>query len=426
MPRAAAIRNFVVLAILLATATSGFAQISPLRNFPDQETLDRYNLVIHWYAQVPASALREKILDLKVIEDQVFATSNQGLIHCLDAETGSIRWTQSIGDNRRDVFPPAVTSELAFVTSGTELVALDRFSGAELWKRDLPSMASSGPAANEDFVYVQTADNKISAFALKLAEESSKLEWPLKRKFDKRPMVWFYSAGGPMVDPPIVLPELVAFATTEGILYASALKEKKILYRFFTYSRQAAPLAHLGTDLFIATEEFDIYAVDLQNGFLRWRFVAGYPVYEKPTPFMDDLFALAEGAGLLCITNHDEPDKGLKAGQLRWRSPSSTRIIGCSKENVYAADLYDNFQILARKDGRPIASLPARSFPISSDNQFTDRLYMSTEDGLILCLHEKQNVKPYRHPQTYEEPEKVKEKPTDTEERRPSFFDEAP
>lgn len=401
-----------------------YGQISPLRDFPDQQTLDRYNLTIRWYAQVPVANIREDILDLKVIDDQLFATSSRGLIHCLDAETGSIRWTQTIGDNRENVFPPAITSDYAYVTSGTRLVALDRYNGEQLWSLELPAVASSGPAANDDFVYVQTADNKIAAFALKLSEENDKQPWPLKRKFNKRPMAWFYSAGGPMVDPPIVLPELIAFATTEGVVYASALKEKKILYRFYTYSRQAAPLAHLGTDLFVATEEFDIYAIDLQNGFLRWRFVAGYPVYKRPTPFMDDLFAVAEGAGLLCIANHDQPDKGIKGGQLRWRSPNSLRLIGCSQSNAYAADLYNNFQIISREDGRQIASLPAMSFSVSSDNQFTDRLYMSTRDGLVLCLHEKQNVKPYYHPQEYEEPEKPVEKPREQEERRPSFFDE--
>lgn len=411
---------------LVFLARSAAAQPSGLADFLDRRLLDRFNLNLRWYARVPAANLRETINDLKVIDGMVFATSSRGLIHCLDAETGQLRWTATIGDDKRHVFPPAVTTEFVYVTSGTNLVQLDRGTGHEMWVKELSGVATSAPAANEDFVYVQTGDDRISAYSLKLGEENKNLAWPEKRVFERRPLAWYYSAGGPMVDPPIVLPELVAFATRDGVVYASALKERKILYRFLTYSRQAAPLAHLDRFLYIATEEFDIYAIDLLNGFLRWRHVVGYPVYTKPLPFADDLFVVAQGAGLVCIANQDNADKGLAAGDLRWRARHVTRIVGVSEQNLYSADGHDNFQIRARSDGHLLATFPARAFTVPSENQFTDRIYMSTADGLVVCLHEKGKDEPFLHPQTIAEATEEKEKAKDDEKetKKPSFFDE--
>lgn len=400
-------------------------QVSSLRDFPDQQTLGQYNLTRRWYTQVPVVNLREQILDLKVTEELLFATSSQGLIHCLNAETGERLWTTTIGSLKRNVFPPAVTEDFVYVTSSNLLAQLDRENGRILWTKKLASVATSGPGANEDFVYVQTADHKISAIALHPSEEDKRAVWPNVHKFEPHPTTWFYDAGGPMVDPPIVLPELVAFATKEGVVHASALNERKLIYRFFTHSRQAAPLAHLDRFLYIATEEFDVFAIDLLNGNELWRFVAGYPVYAKPTPFLDDCFLVGEGAGLYCVANRDVPESSIRKGDLRWRTPHMVRLIGVSKDFVYAANVNNDFVILSRDDGHLIARFRSPAFTISSDNQFTDRLYMSTKDGLIVCLHEKTHDAPFAHPQKVDEPEETKDKPkTDDRPRRSSFFDD--
>ncbi|MFO0946901.1 MAG: PQQ-binding-like beta-propeller repeat protein [Planctomycetota bacterium] len=427
LPAARQIRRLsamlLLMGCLIPTAVEG--QTSSLRSFPDEQTLAQYNLTRRWYAQVPIANIRENILDLKVIEDLLFATSSQGLIHCLNAETGERLWTTTIGSLKREVFPPAVTEDFVYVTSSNLVAQLERTNGRVLWTKRLSSVATSGPGANEDFVYVQTADHKISAIALKPSEEDKRQKWPNVHKFEPHPVSWFYNAGGPMVDPPIVLPELVAFATKEGVVYASALNERKLIYRFFTHSRQAAPLAHLDRFLYIATEEFDVYAIDLLNGYQAWRFVAGYPVYLKPTPFLDDCFVVGEGAGLFCVANQDVPDAGIRKGDLRWRTPHLVRLIGVSKDFVYAANVNHDFVILARSDGHTIARFPAPDFKISSDNQFTDRLYMCTEDGLIVCLHEKNHEAPFAHPQKIDEPTETKEKakPEDKP-KRSGFFDE--
>lgn len=386
------------LAGILIVVLPGLAAAQPrdLRGYPDPTLLDRYNLKHRWTVQVPLVPHREKITSLKVREGLVFVQSNKGLIHSIEGETGRLLWTTTVAGIGGVVYPPALTDQFVYVSTGTTLSQLDRVTGQLIWQKEMPAAATAGPGANNEFVYVPLTDQRLYAFAL---------NDDYNRVFTKRPIAWTYNVGESIVNPPVVLPDRVAFEGGNGILYAANLNKGDIFYRFYTYSRIAAPIATLNRIIYLATTDYNLYALDLRSGQIVWRFPAGFPITRRPEPFQEDVYVIPEGEGLHAIDN--------LTGQLKWVNPKVSRVIAVSQSNVYAATRYNDLMIVSRADGATRGRWPAPAFTISTDNQYTDRAYLATEDGLIICLHEKQNEQPYLHPQSppKEVLERIKEAP---------------
>jgi outer membrane protein assembly factor BamB len=373
---------FLALGLFAPRATPVWAQRVDFTGFADEEALRRHNLVRQWYLQLPSLGQRERVTTLKVLEDLLLVQTNKGQIHCLDAETGKVQWSAVVGRGDTEAYPPAVTPDFVYVVSGDTLAALDRAKGGILWTRTLPGVATAGPGANDSYVYVHVSDHRIYAVSLKD---------DLGRKFTKRPVAWFLQADGALENPPIVLDDRVAIISSAGTVYALPHDSRRLFYRFYTQAKNSAPLATLGSLLYVATTDYDLFAIELHDGRMKWRFPSGFPIHAKPIPFVDHVYVTPLGAGLYCLSNEN--------GRVQWFNPHATRVIAVSQSHVYAADRINNFLILSRQDGHELASWLAPAFTISTDNQFTDRIYIGTETGLLVCLREPQNVTPYQHPQ---------------------------
>ena len=429
----------LTLLALGTIALPGYAQIKQSSGFVDDLTLDRHGMTRRWYTQVSTLRLREKILSLKQVEDLLFAASDKGLIHCLDAETGKILWTQSISDTPGEVFPPAVTKNFVYVCSNTHTSKLDRKTGQILLTIALPSAVTSGPGSNDDFLYVQTVNDHMYAYAMKPDPEEAKLKWPHKRKFTLPSIAWFYNAGAPLLNAPIVLKDRVIFTAGSGVVYASALEKKSLIYRFIPGAKIAAPVSFRDRTLYIATVDFNLFAIDVFTGDTRWRFPSGFPIHRQPVPFEKDVFLTPEGGGLFALDDSD--------GSLRWIQEGADRVIAVSQDRVYGMTSASRFLIMDRRDGAILGSWFSPDFPVSAYNQTTDRIFLSTGRGLIQCLAEKRNETPFLHmspteaaapaeaapteqgvPKTEEEPKKDEmpaEEPEETD-KEPVKEDEKP
>lgn len=401
-----------LLAACLLLPSVAWAQGSPsdARDLPNPIQLSQLNLVRRWQAQVPVLKGREEIASIKVREGLLFASSTQGLIHCLDAETGARKWSTTVSGLGAVVFDPAIVGDFVYVTTGMSVLQLSRDNGRILWTKELPAAVSAGAAANEKFVYVPATDRRV--YAIALTDE-------FHRKKSSHPIAWYYDTGGAIHAPPIVLPSRVVAISNEGTLYASTLNERKLFYRYYVHSPLTAPVSTLDRYLYLAANDSSLHCIELTSGTARWRLLTGYPIYAEPLPFVDDVFVTPEEVGLYCVDN--------KTGVTRWRNDRILRIAAVSQEHVYGLDRDNNVVLASRSDGHEIGIFPGRAFSIFPTNQFNDRLYLATKTGLIVCMNEKQNDKPYLHrqkPPEAEEEAAESTEPTKKAKGKSSFFDE--
>jgi outer membrane protein assembly factor BamB len=262
--------------------------------------------------------------------------------------------------------------------NGMTLYCVDRFSGRMLWELLLPAMPSVGPSVDDEHVYVGTLDGSMYSFELRKIRELSRNNRLPSWSFQATR--WRYKTSKEITSAAYSNGRLVNFASRDGSLYAVSSTERDLIWQFETNAPITAPFATTDTSLVLASEDFYVYCLDRNNGLVRWEFASGFPIRKAPRVIGNDLYILPDRGGLfnLSLTN----------GNQKWTRPGITSILTATRSRLFGTDQTGNIVILNRADGRPLGSLPLRSFNIRLENERTDRLYLATQSGLLVCLRD--------------------------------------
>jgi len=169
--------------------------------------IDPVSGAIKWKFKVPnqifsTPAVSKGVVYFHVRDDNVYA---------LKADDGSLIWktpapsAQSWLSVYQDLTKssPAVDRDRVYVGINAELVALDRTTGAVLWKAATGRKVDSSPLVVGSTVYVGSDDRSFYAFA---AATGTKL--------------WSFKTGGRISSPPTSGEGLILIGSNDGILYA--------------------------------------------------------------------------------------------------------------------------------------------------------------------------------------------------------------
>ncbi len=168
------------------------------------------------------------------------------------------------------------------------------------------------------------------------------------------------------------------------------------LYTYAGDSHFSAPPGYSEDTAFLPTEDAHVYAVGVDSGKVLWRFISGTAVVRTPVAVdvsdggavEKDLYVTAEGKGLGRLNR----DTGEPLWSIRKQdySPEAERILAVNPKFVYAADRVGRLLILDRKNGLPLSRFDVHDFVFPVVNGETDRVYLAANDGLIVCLHDKE------------------------------------
>ena len=350
-------------------------------------------------------------------EAMVFVATDHGMLHCLEADTGLIRWTQKIALEGDVTHRPAITDKYVYAVSGTKLLRIDKKSGRTLIERELTSIATASPAATDYNVYVP-AGYSLVCYEVPDPNQEGKagpgagLQGELfvkdevnggkrfnvhlppgqNRRFQKMPIKWLHTLNVPFNSAPILFKSSLVAVASDGTMtsYKQGFGERNWIHN--NGHDVVAPLGVMDNYVYLASSDFAVYCIDVRTGKQRWRFPSGFPVLQQPIPFSTEVLVLSEGGGLTSLDN--------KHGEAQWTNDSMRRLVGVSKEHIFAADRMNVVQVLSRKTGGVLGSLALSDFTVTPINQFNDRLYMASQDGKVICLHELASPVPYLHPQT--------------------------
>lgn len=195
---------------------------------------------------------------------------------------------------------------------------------------------------------------------------------------------------------PLLTDDRVVLAGSDGTFFiiSKALKESPHIYR--TAAEVTAPIGHhaaltedemhLDEIAYVASRDYNIYAVDTVKGRVNWRFTAGSPIYHKPEVTDDAVYVTAERTGLYRLDR--------LSGRQQWHNPNAQQFLAQNKKFVYARDRSGRLLILDRARGSQRAAYDASAFVVPVSNEWTDRLFLAANDGLIVCLHDRDYAKP--------------------------------
>lgn len=136
-----------------------------------------------------------------------------------------------------------------------------------------------------------------------------------------------------------------------------------------------------------------LLAVDLTAGAgdtprFEWRANVGGVLNRKPVPVATGVYASGDHAGVAFV--------GLKSGEVEWRTDAfADRLLAVNDEHVYIKDrrgnllVYDKTKVDPKtKRAEPLTKLDIGGFAVPVTNDQTDRVFLASDNGLIVCLRD--------------------------------------
>ena len=373
------LRLMAILAIVGTCFISpSFAQLKGDAPLPTHQQLSRLGLERAWWAQAVLNPHRDKVRHVTIDEDIIYVQASSGVTTAFDAETGHQLWAVQFGRFDQPSFPAISNEDSAMIIVGSTMYGIEKRTGRTIWNLVLPGQPSTSPAVDKKHVYFGTLDGSVYAYSLrkikKLYEERRLPQWSMEAQ------VWKYKAGKEITSPPISNGSFVNFASRDGSLYSVSTTERQLKYQLETEKAIVAPLTTLGNSMYLASEDFTFCSLSLFNGSVQWEFTSGLPIRKAPWGVDNELFVMPDRGGMYCL----EPATGSR----RWWRPDLTNFIALTGGAVATSDLDGNLIMVSRDRGETIGSLPLRRFSVRTGNDRTDRIYVATESGLLICLRQ--------------------------------------
>jgi outer membrane protein assembly factor BamB len=410
---------------------------------PPREHLDRLNLKMDWRVWLPLDGRRDGFFSVQVLDDQLLVQTRSGGLVMLDAATGATLWRARHGIPYAVTQRPGYNKQSVFVANGSHLYALSRATGRLEWEFVLPDAPSAAPVADDTNIYLCLGTGRIYVYELPNpaapvaaapAARPSAAEGPPVREFESRyraggsslsstatsvylkprpalpkeprpRILWEYTLGnGRLEQAPLLTNEFLTVADSNGVFYTTSKYTNRELYHFRAEAAVSAPLGQLGEKAYIASQDFNVYAFEIVTGRILWRVLGGAPILQQPYVTDEDVYILPQRAGLYRIDR--------ESGQIIWQVRSADYFLAANKKYVYALDPTGQLLVIDRARGTTLSTYAGtRDYVFPIGNELTDRIYLAANDGLLLCLHDRDYPTPLRNRTLAEKkPEEGKEK----------------
>ena len=345
-----------------------------------------------WEAQAVLNVDRDKVAHIVNDEDVVYVQSTAGVVTAINAETGREMWTTQVGRTDEVAMPATSNAGIVMIVAGPKLYAMDKFTGRQLFSYRLNSQPSAGPVITEGSFLVPLSDTSVAACSLKTLqylERYQKLPSGVAQ-----PIAWRFVTGEVIKLAPVAGSSRCAFVTDMGNVFVvdiGGVQSGKSKFQFLLQSQPTAPLTLASRDqeyLFAAAANNRLYCIGLNtNGRMQWTYPLGQRVSEPITVIGQDVFVVGDEGELMTL--------GLKSGLPTKTSSGKPfvlsdveTLVSVTEKAVYVVDSSGRLLTVDRKTGEvvEITQIPGMNVPIR--NSLTDRIYLSSTSGRVVCMKE--------------------------------------
>ncbi len=208
---------------------------------------------------------------------------------------------------------------------------------------------------------------------------------------DKPRVLWELQANRRLDEKPLMYGEYLFVAGSDRSVFACskyAERQNQIRGEYVADANISAPIAQYGSDLYLSLMDGNVYwfngehfrHADLPVKPFK-RYLAGMPVDHKPVISDDSIYLVGSQSGLTRLDR--------KSFEKVWTNPEVTRLFAVNPNVIYAGDRRGNLIILDRARGLKLTSFDIRSFNYAITNDQDDRLFLASNNGTLLCLHER-------------------------------------
>lgn len=439
------------------------SQLYSTPQLPPREVLDRLNLKQAWFTAFPMDGRQDGFLSVTVTDRELLVLTRSGVVGAIDLESGRVLWRTLPGRAYKANVGLAYNTFSVYTMSGTDLYSLNRRTGQPQWNYRLPGGLSAAPVADDEQIYLCSSNMRLYAMRVPKYDSTGRfvstevvnltlgrgLASPETREYvaqdrdyrvdptippqyqtpvapqGPRPVLAWEAQTSQQLDlPPMVDMEMVVVSGNDPTTPRGPVGQLMGFTKFpqggspvevFRFTLDAPLVASPGqyqNYAYVGGADANLYGLNMDTGRVEWRFIVGDVINRRPIATEKDVFVISKRNGMARVDRQSgTPGWKIPAGQQSLEFNNEVdQYLASNPKYVYAQDRAGRLLVLDRLQGKTLSryGMPNWVYPIS--NEQNDRIFLAANNGMILCLHDKEYDKPFEHRKTVSEIEQVAEK----------------
>jgi len=407
---------------------------------PSQEVLDRLNLKMMWRAFSPMEGKRDGYHDIQISENQIIAQTRSGTIIVFNSETGEVVWKTNFGKPYEVFFNLAFNDKFVFSVNENDLYAFDRKTGNIAFQSSFGISISAPPSVDKHHLFLSGSNGRIYCYALPLFKKNGEFLGYEKSDFFNRitkkaivdvpdndaeanalvapvgsysarsrgpqpKIIWEFQTRLILNYPLLITEEIVSAVGVRGDLVAlnkhSDISHTTIEANpgYSTDKNVIVPASLYESIAYVGSMDACLHSFDLQSGKLLWRYTIGSTVHHRPFVTDNEIFVTGERNGLTKLFRETGlPMWNINNGnRFTTSQEKSDRIIAANSKFLYTLDRSGRMVIIDRNNGAYLTTWDVHDFVFPVVNRTNDRLFLAANNGLIICMRDRDFLKPMLH-----------------------------
>ncbi len=317
-------RAIVCTALVALLTTAASAQQSELRwkppmstasagDYLDSRALFEAGMIKHWQLALPL-APGQRVTDTFLVDDQIYAGTNDGHVYAIHAPTGALRWVRQFTRGGYLLRRPTHIGERTVIGTPPSVMHYDRLYGKPIRKQNLRFPLGNAPVSDGVSLLLGGLDRRMYSFGV-------------NDDFEQ----WKIGADSQLVSGPALYGESLFFASDRGTIYACAAANKAFQWINRSIGPVTADLVADENGVYVASRDRSLYLLDPAFGKTRWRVRFSGALHEAPVPTPKIAFQFSPSDGLVAV---DADDVNLPDREL-WRLENGRKLLTIDEESAY-------------------------------------------------------------------------------------------
>ena len=338
-------------------------------------------------------ALRGDALDsLHVRPDAVYAYTDRGRVVSLARDSGALEFSRLIKGGRTLLHPPVVMEERLTLPSdpdpttavpvvfptATTLEVLEKGTGRFVRSVDVNFTIRSDAVGRDGMVYVGGAYRRSSrAAALDIRQPYVPVQWELM------------TPGGAISAAPALWEDAVFFGGEDGAVYAVSAAGREPIWPlpdgvFKTGAPIVGDLAVDAENVYVASTDNKLYALNRNNGRIRWQYYASAALRTGPVVTSDAVYQYVPGSGLVAI----DKASGEPIRKPRWVAEDATQLLAVDDRNAYVRNRNNRIVARDKRTGEVRFTSQRRDLAVFGTNLVKEDglVYAATKRGRVIAV----------------------------------------
>jgi len=362
----------VILFVSFLVVQTGFAVEKPPQRLVSTELLKHAGLKILWEQQLPIKSRKgwpgpktESLEQLRILDNRIYVFSDRNYIISLDRENGKWIFGKAFTPGSLPVGGLKLYRDELLSANGNKLTEIDLETGEELRAMEIGYTIICPAARNSSYFYLSGTDRRLHTL-----------------NADNRVQVFEVSADNDSRITSIIAEEdYVIFGTDRGNVVSIKPDGPTRLWQFDAAGAIAGEIIRDGRSLFFASEDSNVYRVDMTGLPGRKSFVWKYQMpgllEKEPRVTRRFVYQYTRTKGVTAI------DKG---GSFLWHVPGGVDLLTEHNNKAYVITENSKLVVMDNNRAKKLFSVNFNGVTRHAANVMDSKIYIADEHGRITCL----------------------------------------